>query len=103
MVSARHVFEVTAYTLRKAEGIFNSSLPVSWPEVTVNPNSSAVGHLDTIFLVFLCLHANADMVSNFQVSSACFLCRPRSLNSAKSRPLPYSALNYFFFFPNCAL
>jgi hypothetical protein len=95
MVCVRHVFEVTAYTLREAEGIFNSCLPVCWPEVTVNPNGSAVGHLDTIFLVFLCLHANADMVSNFQVSSARFLCRPRGLTSAKSRPLPYSALFFF--------
>ena len=95
MISVRHVFEAKAYTLRTAERIFISCLPVCWLEVTLNPNGSAIGHLDTIFLIFLCLHANAEMISNFQVSTACFLCRPRGLNSAKSRPLPYSAPNYF--------
>jgi len=95
MVPVRHVFEATAYTLRTVEGIFISCLPVCWLEVTLNPNVSAIAHLHTIFLVFLCLQANAEMVSNFQVSTARFLCRPRGYNLVKSRPLPYSAPNYF--------
>lgn len=103
MVSVRHVFEATAYTLRAAEGSFISCLPVCWLEVPLNPNGSAIGHLDTIFLVFLCLRANDEMISNFQVSPACFLCRPRVLNSANSRPLPYSAPNYFFQIIHCSM
>jgi hypothetical protein len=95
MVSVRYVSEATVYTLKTAEGVFISCLQLCWLEVTLNPYVSAIGHLYTIFLVFFCLHANAEMVSNFQVSAACFLCRLRGLNSAKSRSLPYRAPNYF--------
>jgi hypothetical protein len=52
MVSVRHVFEATAYMLRKAKGIFISCLLVCWLEVIVNRSGSAICHLDTIFLGF---------------------------------------------------
>jgi hypothetical protein len=42
----------------------------------MHPEGPATGHLDTGFLGFLCLQANAEMVPNFQVATSCFSCSP---------------------------
>jgi hypothetical protein len=42
--------------------------------------------LKQVFLVFLCLQANAEMVPKFQVATACFSCRPPNFKLIKITP-----------------
>jgi hypothetical protein len=42
----------------------------------VHSEGPATGHLDTGFLVFLCLKGKAEIVSKFHVATACFSCSP---------------------------
>jgi hypothetical protein len=39
-----------------------------------------------VFLVFLCLKANAEMVHKFQVATACFSCSPPDFKLIKITP-----------------
>jgi hypothetical protein len=46
-----------------------------------------------VFLVFLRLQANAEMVPKFQVATVCFPCSPPELNSSKLSPNAVKAIS----------
>jgi hypothetical protein len=52
----------------------------------MHPEGPATSHLDTGFLVLLCLQANAEMVPKFQAATACFACSPPDFKLVKITP-----------------
>jgi hypothetical protein len=55
-------------------------LPDCWLVVSMHPEGPATDHLTQVFLVFLCLKANAEMVPKFQVATASLSCNSPFVN-----------------------
>jgi hypothetical protein len=66
--------------LGKRLGISICSLPDCRLEVSMHPEGPAIGHLDTAFLVFISLQANAEMVPKITNCYYMLLNSPPDLN-----------------------